>query len=53
MRLIDTVVLSELRRRERDPGVVAWIGSQRQEDVGWRAAGDNSRPSSAMTVPIC
>jgi predicted nucleic acid-binding protein len=32
MFLIDTVVLSELRRRQRDPGVVAWIGSQRQED---------------------
>jgi predicted nucleic acid-binding protein len=30
--LIDTVVLSELRRRQRDSGVVAWIGSQRQED---------------------
>ncbi len=32
MFLIDTVVLSELRRRERDPGVVAWIGRQRPED---------------------
>lgn len=32
MFLIDTVVLSELTRRERDPGVVAWIGSQRQEE---------------------
>jgi predicted nucleic acid-binding protein len=30
--LIDTMVLSELRRRQRDPGVVAWIRSQRQED---------------------
>jgi predicted nucleic acid-binding protein len=30
--LIDTVVLSELRRRQRNPGVVAWISSQRQED---------------------
>jgi len=30
--LIDTMVLSELRRRQRDPGVVAWIGAQRQED---------------------
>jgi Uma2 family endonuclease len=30
--LIDTMVLSELRRRERDPGGVVWIGQQRQED---------------------
>jgi hypothetical protein len=26
MFLIDTVVLSELRLRQRNPGVVAWIG---------------------------
>ena len=32
MFLIDTMVLSELRRRQRDPGVVAWIRNQRQED---------------------
>ncbi len=32
MFLIDTVVLSELRLRPRDPGVVAWISNQRQED---------------------
>ncbi|MEA5444022.1 type II toxin-antitoxin system VapC family toxin [Cyanobium gracile] len=32
MFLIDTMVLSELRRRQRDPGVVAWIGEQRHED---------------------
>ncbi len=32
MFLIDTMVLSELRRRQRDPGVVAWIRGQRQED---------------------
>ena len=32
MFLIDTVVLSELRLRQRDPGVVAWISGQRQED---------------------
>jgi predicted nucleic acid-binding protein len=32
MFLIDTVVISELRRRQRDPGLLAWIGSQRQED---------------------
>jgi len=30
--LIDTMVLSELRMRQRDPGVVAWISGQRQED---------------------
>jgi predicted nucleic acid-binding protein len=30
--LIDTMVLSELRLRQRDPGVVAWIGKQRSED---------------------
>jgi predicted nucleic acid-binding protein len=30
--LIDTMVLSELRLRQRDPGVVAWIGRQRPED---------------------
>ncbi|EDY39008.1 PilT protein, N-terminal domain protein [Cyanobium sp. PCC 7001] len=32
MFLIDTMVLSELRLRRRDPGVVAWIGRQRPED---------------------
>ena len=32
MFLIDTMVLSELRRRRRDPGVVAWIRRVRQED---------------------
>lgn len=32
MFLIDTVVLSELRRRQRDPGVVAWVSRQRPED---------------------
>jgi hypothetical protein len=26
------MVLSELRRRQRDAGVVAWIAEQRQED---------------------
>jgi predicted nucleic acid-binding protein len=30
--LIDTMVLSELRRRQRDAGVVAWIAEQCQED---------------------
>jgi toxin FitB len=32
MFLIDTMVLSELRLRRRDPGVVAWISKQRPED---------------------
>ncbi len=32
MFLIDTMVLSELRRRQRDPGVVGWIAQQRQDD---------------------
>ena len=32
MFLIDTMVLSELRLRQRDPGVVAWISGQRPED---------------------
>ena len=33
MYLIDTMVLSELRRRQRDPGVVAWIAAQQQQDL--------------------
>jgi len=33
MFLIDTAVLSELRKRQRDPGVVAWIGRQRTADL--------------------
>ena len=32
MFLIDTMVLSVLRRRARDPGVMAWISSKRHED---------------------
>ncbi len=28
MFLLDTVVISELRRRDRDPGVVAWLTAQ-------------------------
>jgi len=30
--LIDTMVISELRLRKRNPGVVAWISKQRPED---------------------
>ena len=33
MYLIDTVVLSELRKVERDPGVVAWFEHQRTTDL--------------------
>jgi predicted nucleic acid-binding protein len=33
MFLLDTVVLSELRKRQRDPGVVAWIGSVTPSDL--------------------
>ena len=33
MYLIDTVVLSELRKLRRDEGVVAWIGTQRTADL--------------------
>jgi predicted nucleic acid-binding protein len=33
MYLIDTVVLSELRRPRRDQGLVAWIGRQRTTDL--------------------
>ena len=33
MFLIDTVTLSELRRRQRDPMVVKWFGRQRTVDL--------------------
>jgi predicted nucleic acid-binding protein len=33
MFLIDTVTLSELRRRQRDPDVVAWFERQRTSDL--------------------
>jgi predicted nucleic acid-binding protein len=33
MFLIDTVTLSELRRRQRDPAVVAWFQRQRTADL--------------------
>lgn len=33
MFLIDTVILSELRRRERDPKVVAWFERQRTTEL--------------------
>jgi toxin FitB len=33
MFLIDTVTLSELRKRERDPSVVAWFARQRTTDL--------------------
>lgn len=33
MFLLDTVVVSELRKRQRDPAVVAWIAAQRTADL--------------------
>ena len=33
MYLLDTVVLSELRKRGRDTGVVTWIGSVTPSDL--------------------
>lgn len=33
MFLVDTVTLSELRRRQRDPSVVAWFERQRTADL--------------------
>jgi toxin FitB len=33
MYLIDTVVLSELRKRDRNRGVVAWIEARRTSDL--------------------
>jgi len=33
MFLLDTVVLSELRKRDRDPGVVDWLAAQRPSDL--------------------
>ena len=33
MFLLDTVVLSELRKRQRDPGVVAWVQSVASTDL--------------------
>lgn len=33
MYLLDTVILSELRKRDRDPGVVRWIEERRQDEL--------------------
>ncbi len=33
MYLLDTVVLSELRRRQRNAGVVEWVASRRAADI--------------------
>ena len=33
MFLLDTVVLSELRKRQRDPAVVTWIAARRSADL--------------------
>ena len=49
MFLLDTVVLSELRKRERNPGLVAWIAGQRTADqfVSVITIGEIQRASSA------
>ena len=33
MFLLDTVILSELRKRERHPGLVSWMATQRTSDL--------------------
>ena len=33
MFLLDTVILSELRKRQRDPGLAAWVAAQRSGDL--------------------
>ncbi|MEX2366721.1 MAG: type II toxin-antitoxin system VapC family toxin [Pseudohongiellaceae bacterium] len=33
MYLLDTVVLSEIRKRQRDPAVVQWVTNQRDADL--------------------
>lgn len=33
MYLLDTMILSELRKRQRNPGVVAWVERQRSTDL--------------------
>jgi predicted nucleic acid-binding protein len=33
MYLLDTVILSELRRRQRDPRLVRWVSAQRPSDL--------------------
>ena len=33
MILLDTVILSELRKRQRDPGLAAWVAAQRSGDL--------------------
>ncbi len=33
MFLLDTVILSELRKRERNPGLVRWVAGQRAADL--------------------
>ena len=33
MYLLDTVVISEMRKRQRDPAVVEWLSSQRDADI--------------------
>lgn len=33
MYLLDTVVISEMPKRKRDPGVISWLADQRQNDL--------------------
>jgi predicted nucleic acid-binding protein len=33
MFLLDTMILSELRKRERNPGLLRWVGEQRAADL--------------------
>ena len=33
MYLLDTVVLSEMRKQEKNPGLAAWIAAQRETDL--------------------
>lgn len=50
MFLIDTMVLSELRLRNRAPGVVAWIANQRPDDRDPSAGGYPWRTSTNSSM---
>ncbi len=52
MYLIDTDVLSALRRRVRAPNLLAWISAQRTADL-YLSAGVVCPTCSAMTAPTC
>ena len=57
MFLIDTVTLSELRKRERDPMVVKWIERQRTTDLFLSVisigAGGGTVPCAACALAGC